>query len=290
MYAITGITGHVGSETARILLANNQPIRGVFRNLTKAAGWRNNGAEIAIAELHDAQALEAAFKHTTGIFVMTPPLFESPDPMADHDQMLMALSSAIEKTKPTKVVYLSSIGAHLPTGTGAIKKLYDMEQAFKKLPVATVGIRAGWFMENFVGGIRQAKQTGQLPSFLNPTNMPVPMVAAKDIGKLVAHLLQQSWTGHRIIELEGPCLYSANDVASILSGQLNQSISTRLIAVSDYQATYQSYGATPAAAALMAEMNNGFNNSHIVFEETGCEHVLGDTLLEDALNSYIHAG
>lgn len=290
MYAITGITGHVGSEVARILLANDQPVRAVLRNPAKTTDWQTKGTEIALAELHDAQALEAAFKNASGVFVMTPPLLESPDPMVDHDQILAALSSAIEKARPSRVVYLSSIGAHLPAGTGAIKKLYYMEQAFKNLSIPTVGIRAGWFMENFVGVIGQAKQTGQLSSFLNPTDMPIPMIAAKDIGKLAAELLQQSWTGHRTIELEGPCRYSANDVASILSGQLNQSISARAIATGDYQAAYLSFGATQAGAGLMTEMHNGFNNMHIVFEESGCEHVQGDTLLEDALNSYIHAG
>ena len=288
MYAITGITGHVGSEAARILLDKKQQVKAVLRNPAKGQQWETRGAAIAIAELHDGQALEAAFKNTNGIFVMTPPLFNVPNPMADHDQMLIALSAAIEKAQPGKVVYLSSIGAHLPAGTGAIKKLYDMEQAFQKLTVPTVGIRAAWFMENFAGGISHSKQTGQFPSFLSPGDMLVPMIAVKDIGNLAAHLLLENWTGHRIMELEGPTRYSANDVASILSGQLQQSISTYTIPENDYQATYQSFGGTPAASALMAEMIIGFNSGHIAFENNGLEHVIGDTLLEDALSSYIH--
>jgi NAD(P)H dehydrogenase (quinone) len=288
MYAITGITGHVGSEAARILLDKKQQVKAILRNPAKGQQWETRGAAIAIAELHDEQALEAAFKNTNGIFVMTPPLFNVPNPMANHDQMLIALSAAIEKAQPGKVVYLSSIGAHLPAGTGAIKKLYDMEQAFQKLTMPTVGIRAAWFMENFAGGISHAKQTGQLPSFLSPGDMLVPMIATKDIGNLAAHLLLENWTGHRIIELEGPTRYSANDVASILSGQLQQSISTYTIPENDYQATYQSFGSTPAASALMAEMIIGFNSGHIAFENNGLEHVIGDTLLEDALSSYTH--
>jgi uncharacterized protein YbjT (DUF2867 family) len=287
MYAITGITGHVGSAAANILLNNNQQIRAVLRNERKAQQWLTKGAEVTITELHDEQALEAAFKGTDGVFIMTPPLFESADPMADHDLMLAALTLAIEKAKPGKVVYLSSIGAHLPAGTGAIKKLYDMEQLFQKLSVPTVGIRAGWFMENFAGGISPAKQSGQLDSFLNPTDMLIPMIATKDIGKLAAELLQQTWTGHRIIELEGPCQYSAADVAAILSGRLNQSIQVKAISADDYEAVYRSFGASPKASALMAEMTNGFNSGHIVFEKNGHEHVTGETLLEDALSIYI---
>lgn len=288
MYAITGITGRVGSVAANILLNNEQPVRAILRNAGKAQQWLNKGAEIVIAELHDDRALETAFEGTDGVFIMTPPLFESTDPMADHDLMLASLTLAIEKAKPAKVVYLSSIGAHLSAGTGAIKKLYDMEQLFQKLSVPTAGIRAGWFMENFAGGIAQAKQSGRLHSFLDPTDMLIPMIATKDIGKLAAELLQQTWKGHRIIELEGPCQYSAADVAAVLSGRLNQSIQAKAIPKADYETVYRSFGASPKASALMAEMTSGFNSGHIVFEKNGYEHLKGETLLEDALSVYIN--
>jgi len=287
MYAIIGITGHVGSVAAHLLLNKKLPVRAIIRSAAKAEARQAKGAEIAIAELHDALALEKAFSSTRAIFVMTPPLFDVADPMAEHDQMLAALFTAIEKTRPDKVVYLSSIGAHLRTGTGAIKKLYDMEQAFGRLPVPTAGIRAGWFMENFVGGIAQAKQSGQFHSFLSPLDKHIPMIATKDIGQLAAELLQQNWTGHRIVELEGPNRYSANDVVNTLTTQLKRDIKAQIIPVHDYQRVYRSFGGSPAAAIMMAEMTIGFNNNHIVFEGNGREQAIGITLLEDALSNYV---
>lgn len=289
MYAITGITGHVGSATAHALLDKNQQVRAVLRSPAKAGAWQAKGAEIAIAELHDALALEKAFDKANGVFVMTPPLFDTADPMAEHDQMLAALSNAIEQAKPGKVVYLSSIGGHLSGGTGAIKKLYDMEQVFQKLSVPTVGIRAGWFMENFVGSIVHAEQSGQFFSFLNPLDKLISMIATKDIGMLAADLLQQSWTGHRIVELEGPSRYSANNVASILSDQLKRDVTAQVIPAHDHQQVYQSFGASPAAAVMMEEMIAGFNNNHIVFEANTPEQATGITSLEDVLSRYIYA-
>ncbi|HMI61256.1 MAG TPA: NAD(P)H-binding protein, partial [Puia sp.] len=122
MYVILGVTGHVGCATANYLLSKNLPVRAVLRNPAKAEQWRALGADVAIAGLQDVQALEAAFRNAEGLFVMTPPLLDSPDPIAEHDKMLSALSTAITRTGPEKLVFLSSIGAHLPTGTGAIKK------------------------------------------------------------------------------------------------------------------------------------------------------------------------
>jgi len=43
MYAITGITGKVGSAVARSLLAERLPVRAVLRDEAKAAEWRTRG-------------------------------------------------------------------------------------------------------------------------------------------------------------------------------------------------------------------------------------------------------
>lgn len=56
MYAITGVTGQVGGAAARALLAAGHEVRAVLRDETKAAQWRERGAEIAIASFEDADA------------------------------------------------------------------------------------------------------------------------------------------------------------------------------------------------------------------------------------------
>lgn len=285
-YAITGITGQVGSHLADKLIEDGQFVRAVVRNPAKASGWASRGVEIAVAELHDAAALTVAFTGMDAIFVMTPPMFGSADPMNDHLLMLEALKSAIIGSGVKKVVYLSSVGGQLSEGTGAIKKLYDMEQAFADLPVPAAGIRAAWFMENYTGAIAHAAETGYLGSFLNPTSFAIPMIAAGDIGKLGAELLQQTWDGKRIIELEGPCRYAADDVALILSTYLKLPVTAQPIPEDQYTDTYISFGFTPEAALLMTEMTEGFNREWILFEGAPAEHVYGETLLEDALRDF----
>jgi NAD(P)H dehydrogenase (quinone) len=286
MYAITGITGHVGGVIGNLLLEKKVPVRAVVRSVEKGKAWKLKGAEPAIAELYDEGSLQRAFTGCDGVFVMTPTLFESNDPMAEHDRMLTALYVAIQKAQPKKVVFLSSIGAQHPNDTGAIKKLHDMEQVFAKLPMPTASIRAAWFMENFQGFLCHARQTGILPSFLDPTTLAIPMVASKDIGAVGAGLLMESWSGRRTIELEGPCRYSTKDVAFVLSYLAKKNIVAASIPADEHRQTYQSFGLTPVAAGLMVEMIRGFNTGHIRFEGNGCEHVEGATLLEDAIRGY----
>ena len=79
------------------------------------------------------------------------------------------------------------------------------------VPVAF--LRAAWFMENASWDVEAAK-AGVVSSFLQPLDHPIPMVATADIGSTAADLLRESWTGLRIVELEGPRRYSANDIAA----------------------------------------------------------------------------
>jgi NAD(P)H dehydrogenase (quinone) len=291
MYAILGITGQVGGATARALLAVGQPVRAVVRNRAKAATWADQGAEIAVADLTDAAALQSAFTGVAGAFVATPPLLDVADPLGENRRMLAALTTALRAARVPKVVYLSSVGAQHDHSLGAIGKLYEMEQAFHQLPLPTAAIRAAWFMENFQGLIGLAQQSGQVPSLLSPPDRPIPMVATEDIGQLAARTLGETWTGPRVLELGGPCLYSPQDVTVALSFLLDQPLHTVVVPPAEHVATYVSWGMTPAAATLMTEMLAGFNRGWIAFAGSGAgaEQHAGATLLEDALRQYVAA-
>ena len=76
MFAVTGITGNVGGEVARNLLAASQPVRGVVRETRKGETWATRGCDLVEADINDAAALTAAFKGVAGVFVLVPPNFD----------------------------------------------------------------------------------------------------------------------------------------------------------------------------------------------------------------------
>ncbi|WP_288376193.1 NmrA family NAD(P)-binding protein [uncultured Chryseobacterium sp.] len=285
MYTVIGASGHVGSIVATELLNKGLSVQAILRNPTKAAQWQEKGAKVALADLLNYDSLATALKDTDTLFVMTPPAFDLEDPIGEHLKMLDNIAAAVQQSSIRKIVYLSSIGGHLRNGTGAILKLYDMEQKLRLLDIPTVGIRAGWFMENFGESIKQAASEGFFYSFINPADLKLPMVAAKDIGHLASLLMQQALQGHRMIELSGPDVYSAEDVASVLSTLFEKQISVKVIPSEQYQSTYRQFGLTDAAAKLMAEMNEGFNNGHIRFEnKEGIEQIYGETTLAENMS------
>jgi len=62
MYAITGITGQVGSALAENLLVAQQHVRAVVRDANKGKAWKDRGCELAHATIEDTASLTAAFQ------------------------------------------------------------------------------------------------------------------------------------------------------------------------------------------------------------------------------------
>jgi NAD(P)H dehydrogenase (quinone) len=281
-YAITGITGHVGGKVAEYLIAAGATVRAVVRSEAKAKPWRDRAAQVALATLDDPAALRAAFDGVDGIFVMTPTWFQADDMFAENATAVMALGSALRAISPTKVVFLSSIGAHRSSGTGAIMKLHDMEVDFAGLPAAT-SVRAGWFMENYAGMISYVRESGILPSMLVPLDRGVSMIGTADIGRMVAETLQADWQGGRVIELEGPRRYSPHDVAAAFAVVLGRDVEAKVLPPSEWHSTYLSWGLTARSAEAMAEMLNGFNTGWITYENSEADTMHGATTLEAVL-------
>ena len=71
MYAIMGITGRVGGAIAENLLAQGIKFARSFGS-RKGRAMEDRGAEIAIADFDDPNALASAFEGMDGVFVMAP--------------------------------------------------------------------------------------------------------------------------------------------------------------------------------------------------------------------------
>src|SRR6202142_3481702 len=224
MYAIMGITGRVGGAVAENLLAQGEQIRAIVRNPEKAARWKKRGAEIAVADFDDPNALASAFEGTDGVFLMVPPNFSPAPGFPETRKILAAYHAALAKALPKKAVYLSSIGAEQASGLGLITSSYLLEQTLGDLPIAHAFLRAGWFMENHAWDVTTAKSEGKIFSNLHPLDSKFPLVATADIGKAGADALRQHWTGTRHIEVAGPQQYSPNDIARAFTIALRRTI------------------------------------------------------------------
>ncbi|HXP10361.1 MAG TPA: NAD(P)H-binding protein [Acidobacteriaceae bacterium] len=237
MFAITGITGKVGGGVARNLLARGHKVRAVVRHAEKAQPWIAQGCEAAIASVDDAAALTAAFRGTEGVFLMTPPDYDPEPGFPQTHAAAAAIQRAMEAGRPGKVVFLSTVGAQVAE-LNLLNNSTITEEMLRTTSAPVALLRAAWFMENAAWDVEAARK-GAIQSFLQPLDHPIPMVATADIAQTATDLLQESWKGVRVVELEGPRPYSARDLAAAFSAVLGTPVLTDVVARNIWETVFR---------------------------------------------------
>jgi NAD(P)H dehydrogenase (quinone) len=284
MYAITGITGRVGSAVARNLLSKNQSVRAVVRDANKGTAWAEQGCAVAVADMNDADALKAAFADAKGVFVMIPPNFAPSPGFGEARAFVAALHTAISAAQPGKVVCLSTIGAQSNQPT-VLTQLQIMEQELGDLPMPIAFLRAAWFMENAAWDVTPAREKGLIPSFMQPLDKPVPMIATADVGRIASELLQQTWSGRRIVELESLHRVTPNDIAQSFSRLLGHSVHAEAVPHATWEALFKAQGNADPQPRI--RMLDGFNEGWVEFEGGESGSMKGEVELETVLKGLV---
>lgn len=284
-FAVAGVTGHTGKVVADTLLSQGHQVRVIVRDAAKGEPWAARGAEVALADLTDAPALAEALRGVDGAWLLVPPNFTTGNFRAWQKATGEALVAAAAAAAVPHVVLLSSVGAHIPSGTGPIQGLYPVEKGLAALPATKATfLRAGYFMENLPGNFSMLEQ-GVLPSF-SPADAPIEMIATVDIGRTAAALLVEGppADGPRVVELGGPAR-TMNEVASALSGILGKPVHVSVFPVEAMAPTLTGFGIPADVAALYAEMTEAMNSGRLGFEGVG-RRVEGTTSLEQFLAGF----
>lgn len=262
MYAVTGITGQVGGAVARKLLDLGHRVRAVVRDAAKGEPWAALGCEVALAEMSDGAALAAAFQGTAGVFYLLPPAFDPAPDFPEARAQIAAAMAALRAACPARLVCLSTIGAQVQE-PNLLSQLSLLESEFSKLPLPVTFLRAGWFMENARWDIGPAMESGVVPSFLQPLDKPVPMVATADVGGMAAELLLETWDGVRVVELEGPRRITPREIADAMAGIIGRPVRMEVVPRADWESLFRQQGSTNPGPRM--RMIDGFNEGWIEF-------------------------
>jgi len=197
----------------------------------------------------------------------------------EAQEIAATLKAALEMARPGKVVYLSTIGAQAAR-INLLSQHTIIEGVLRELAIPITFLRPGWFMENARWEIAQAKTTGVIPSHLQPLDRPVPMVSTVDIGRVAAGLIQETWSGHRVVELEGPQRVTPNEIAATFARLLGRAERMEVVPRESWETMFRSQGMKNPEPRM--RMLDGFNEGWIEFENL--EGVLRGTVeIETAL-------
>ncbi|MBB3460835.1 NmrA family NAD(P)-binding protein [Rhizobium sp. BK377] len=284
MFAVTGMTGKVGAAVADHLLKDGAKVRAVVRNPEKAAGWKERGCELAVADMSDAIALTLAFGGAEAVFLVIPPLFDPASGFPEVKGMLATLKTALEAARPGKLICLSTVGAQA-TQPNLLSQLGIVEKELSTLSIPVAFLRAAWFMENAAWDVAPARESGVISSFLQPLDHAVPMIAVDDIGLLGAKMLREDWQGVRVAELEAQERVSPIMIAAAFAKALGKPVTAEVVPRESWEELFRAQGMkNPEPRIRMLE---GFNDGWIDFEGGREKSLKGATNIETAIRRLV---
>jgi uncharacterized protein YbjT (DUF2867 family) len=284
MYTITGITGKVGGILARKLLEAGQAVRAVVRDAAKGQAWADRGCEVAIAEMEDAEAMAKAFAGSEAVFILPPSEFDPEPGYPEAQRVIDAVVAALKAARPVRALCLSTIGADAREDNLLTQRTM-MEVEVSTLSIPVTFLRPAWFLDNALWDVASARDEGVIRSFLTPADKPVAMVATEDIGRTAAELIQQDWTGKRIVELEGPARTSPNDLARAFANALGHPVRVEIVPRDTWETLFQGQGMKNPLPRM--RMLDGFNEGWIDFPGNGDLALKGTVSVDTAISNLV---
>jgi uncharacterized protein YbjT (DUF2867 family) len=265
MITVMGATGNTGGRISEQLLQQREEIRALGRSAGKLARLESRGAEVLAGDAADAAFLTGAFRGADAVYTLLPPDPQSPDLRRQWDERGGAIVKAIRDSGVRHVVFLSSVGADLPDGTGPIAGLHAQEERLRKLPdVSVLILRPAWFFENFYATLGLIKHQGINGGAVAP-DLRIPMIATRDIADAAARALKaRNWTGVVVRELLGAGDLTFAEATRVIGAHVGKpELQYVQFPYADFASSLVQMGISPNMAGLYAEMARAFNDGRI---------------------------
>lgn len=198
---LTGSLGNIGMPLTKILVAQGHEVTLISSSMKRKEEIGTLGAQAAIGSMFDADFLAKTFLGADVVYLMETleAVGSMFDPAVDFyagiDAIGKSYTTAIAQSGVTKVVHLSSVGAHTSEGNGILKFHHMMESHLRSLaPAVTFKfIRPVGFYTNMFSYLPTIKTRGAIISNYGG-DQKEPWVSPSDIAEAVAEAITSPFT------------------------------------------------------------------------------------------------
>lgn len=282
---ITGSLGHISKPLTKALVAKGHSVSVITSKAEKQQEIEAIGAKAAVGSLQDIEFLTATFTGADIVYLMEPPInfFDANIDMQDFWlSIAKAYQQAVLNTGITKVIHLSSIGAHTEEGVGMLKAHYYVENLLKALPdnVHIKFMRPVGFYYNMFAFIPTIKNANAIIQNYG-SNEKEPWVSPLDIADAIAESVEQPFKG-RTVRYIASDEVSPNEVAMVLGTAIGKP-DLKWIAISDedFCNNLIKVGFNPTAAQGLTDMNKGRRTGVMYADYHEHRPILGKIKLTD---------
>ncbi|MFH1755571.1 MAG: NAD(P)H-binding protein, partial [Candidatus Latescibacterota bacterium] len=248
----------------------------------------DKGAELFAGSLEDAAFLTSAYRGVDAVFAMIPPHLQAEDYLSYAGQIGATHVQALRKADVKYIVALSSIGAHLESGSGIVLALHNFEQQLQALSDANILVlRPSYFMDNVFMQIDIIKNFGLVGSPIAP-DVSQPFVATQDIGDTTAKRLSAlDFSGHTTEYVLGERNLSYTEVTGVLAGALHKAgLKYVQFPYSDTVKAMVRMGLSENIAGLLVDLSEGINNGKVLEEYVRTAENTTRTSIEEFAESF----
>jgi len=216
---LTGSIGNITKPLTKHLVKDGNVVSVISTNDTRRGEIESLGAEALIGSMEDAAFLTASFACADVVYFMIPPTHSSPD---NSRRVAQNAVSAIRTSGVKRVIFLSSVGAHLSSGTGIILGSYHAEQVFRAVHgISLTIIRPGYFYQNlfeYVDMIKTMDMLGANYGGSDRLDFAHPVDIAQAISEEVLASAEPTIKVRYVISDQRTC----DEVASVLGASIGK--------------------------------------------------------------------
>ena len=258
---LTGSLGTIGKSLTPILVQKGHKVTVITSKAERQKNIEALGAKAAIGSMKDADFLTKTFNGADIVYLME--AWEGIGNIFDKEVDFLAgfhlignnYKKAVLASGVKKIVHLSSVGAHSPTGYGSLSAHHDVEQILKQLPdnIAIKFMRPTGFYTNLFRSMQSIKEEGAIISN-HGGDKKEPWVSPLDIAEAIAEEMELPFEGRKVRYIASDEV-SPNELIKILGKAIgNTDLKWIQISDEDMLEGMLSMGVNPTIANGMVEM------------------------------------
>lgn len=252
---VTGSLGHISKPLTQELVQKRHSVTVISSSAEKQKDIEALGATAAIGSLEDVDFLITTFRGADAVYCMIPPanyFDHALDLPAYTRRLANNYSQAIEASGVKRVVFLSSIGAHLAEGNGIIQVYHEVEAILSKLDdVAITFMRPTSFYYNLFGYLGMVKQ-GFIAA--NYGEEKIIWVSPKDIAAAIAEELETPLSGKKVRYVASD-ERTGSETAAVLGATIGKpDLKWTIVSNGEVQKGLEGVGMQPSIAAGLVDM------------------------------------
>jgi uncharacterized protein YbjT (DUF2867 family) len=215
MIMVAGGTGTTGGEVIRLMQEKGEPFMAMVRSAANADKLQAKGIDTILADLSDPASLSPAMKGVESLFLLSASVSNQ------ADLQLNAVEAA-EVAGVGFIVKVSVVGADPESPLTLGRAHAEVEEGLAASGVPHAVLRAGSFMQNFLGSAETIKSQDQF--YGSSGNGKIAMIDARDVAAAAVALLTSQEPTGGVFTLTGPEALSNAEAAAVISEVVGREI------------------------------------------------------------------